>query len=99
MVLKTQFGATTILVGAAPEGAIQSVKRAPSACPSRATRGASTSPSALSAVASRNIILAPQSRAIAARLAGVEPGAKGATATPARSAPRKTTTYSIDAAA
>ena len=42
---------------------------------------------------------APESAAIAATEAGVSEGAIGATATPARRAPRKTATYSIELAA
>ncbi len=48
---------------------------------------------------SRNKSLAPQSAIIAAREAGVEEGASGAIATPARKAPRKTAAYSIEVAA
>ena len=43
-----------------------------------------------------NRIFAPESFTIAAKSCGVEDGAKGATATPARNAPRKVATYSIE---
>ena len=44
----------------------------------------------LAAAASTNSMRASASAIMRARLAGVEPGASGATATPARNAPRKT---------
>ena len=48
---------------------------------------------------SRNRIFAPQSASIVAKASGVDDGASGATATPARSAPRKIAPYSTHDAA
>ncbi len=77
--------------------------RLPSASSSATRRGDASraaSPSACAVVASRNRWRAPESATIAASCAGR--GARRAAAprrTPARSAPRNTATYSIDAAA
>ncbi len=57
-------------------------------------------PSSAAAIgASRNRILAPQSASIVANASGVDDGASGATATPARKAPRKIAPYSTHEAA
>ena len=98
MMLKVQSGAIATAAGRAPWGAIQCVKGSPAEPSSSETRGqAEATESKVSRVdSSRNSTCAPQSVTIAARLAGVEDGASGATATPARSAPRNTTRYSTE---
>src|SRR3569623_2954549 len=60
-----------------------------------ARTGAIASPTVLSTNSSR----ASASSAIVARLSGEEEGASGATATPARNAPRNTAAYAIEVAA
>jgi hypothetical protein len=91
MMLNGAPGSICTACGFAPSGASQSpidigISRndAGSFCPS----------SAASIVASRNRIFAPQSASIVTNASGVDDGASGATATPARSAPRKIAPYS-----
>ena len=101
MMLKVQSGATSTGLGFAPSGASHRVKASPALLSSSAIRGRfSAIVSNVSRVeASTNTSAASQSAIIAARLADVEDGASGATAIPARNAPRKTARYSTDAEA
>lgn len=86
--------------GTVPGAAIQPENGAPALLSSNAIRrrspGSGASFMAPAANASMNNNLAPQSCTIAAKSRGVEDGASGATATPARSAPRNVTTYSAE---
>ena len=101
MMLKVQSGAMATGDGFAPTGASQWLRLSPARSSSSEIvgQGSSRVSKISRVVASRNSSLAAQSAIIAARLAGVEEGARGATTTPARRAPTKTARYSIDAAA
>src|ERR1700722_16203688 len=97
--LNVQSGDISVGAGSAPAGASQSLNLSPPAPSSSAMRGQDM---AIDAKVSRvdsstKTNLAPQSAIIAARLAGVDEGASGATAIPARRAPRKTARYSTEA--
>ena len=93
MMLKAVPGCTSAGSGVAPSGASQSTSERPMAEPSSATRAmppGCAGPITSAAPASAKRMRASASEIMRARLAGVEPGASGATATPARSAPRNT---------
>src|SRR4051794_9321569 len=60
---------------------------------------AAADPIVAAVVSSINRILAPESFTIAAKSCGVEDGVSGATAMPARKAPKKLATYSIELSA
>src|SRR6266568_2698262 len=97
--LNTQSGSIATAAGFAPLAAHQALNGRPAAPSSSATRNTNGPTSAVAiaaaAAASMNSTLAPQSFSIAAKSVGVDDGANGATATPARNAPRKAATYSI----
>src|SRR5437868_12564290 len=97
MILKVQSGSIETGRGRVPGGASQAPKGRPQPRSSRETRnGASAAgPIADAVVSSMNRIFAPESFTIAAKSCGVDDGASGATATPARNAPRNVATYSI----
>src|SRR5476649_2649591 len=101
MMLKVQSGSIVTSSGFVPGAAHHAPNGRPHAPPSSETRkGASAAdPIAAAVVSSMNRIFAPESFTIAAKSCGVEDGAKGATATPARNAPRKIATYSIELSA
>src|ERR1700691_2170180 len=98
MMLKVQSGATSTGLGFTPSDASHRPKLSP-ALSSSAIRGRfKAMVSKVSRVeASTKTSAASQSAIIAARLADVEDGASGATAIPARKAPRKTARYSTEA--
>src|SRR3954468_15475309 len=99
MMLKTDSGSMVTGDGLA-RPAHQARNGRPQDASSSATRSGARSsaarPIAATAAASMNSTLAPESLTIAAKSAGVEDGAIGATATPARSAPRNVAAYSIE---
>ena len=92
MMLKGQPGCGVTGCGRLPGGASQCSRSRPAVEPSSVMRGMPSGSGAISsaAAASANNSIAPASSIMRARLAGVAPGASGATATPARSAPRNT---------
>src|SRR3954467_2050459 len=98
MMLKVQSGSIGTgrgLAPGAPHHALNGRPHPPSS--SDTPNGASAeTPIAAAVASSMNRIFAPESFTIAAKSCGVEDGAKGATATPARNAPRKVATYSIE---
>src|ERR1044072_5166911 len=98
MMLKVQSGSIETGGGRVPGAAHQALNGPPHPLSSSDTRsGASAeAPIAAAVASSMNRIFAPESFTIAAKSCGVEDGAKGATATPARNAPRKVATYSIE---
>src|ERR1700674_2399525 len=96
MMLNGASGTTATGSGLAPGGASQATKDA-SSSPTRWMGGSPSHTAATSA--SANSIFAPQSASMARKLVGEDEGASGAAAAPARSAPRKLTTYSKEAAA
>ena len=98
MMLNAQPGSISTAGAVAPSGASQASKGWPTSEPSRDTFGAATatSPISLATAASTKKILAPESAIITPRLSAVDEGANGATATPARRAPKNAATYSIE---
>src|ERR1700710_2324258 len=98
MMLKVQPESIATGFGFAPGAAHQVLNGRPHAPSSSETRkGASADgPIAAAVTSSMNRIFAPESFTIAAKSCGVEDGASGATAAPARNAPRKVATYSIE---
>jgi hypothetical protein len=100
MMLNTHSGSTWTGAGFAPSAAHQARNdrpASPSSSAMRRTVGTTSAVAIAAAVApSMNSSLAPESLTIAAKSCGVEDGASGATATPARNAPRKVATYSIE---
>src|ERR1700748_2690674 len=97
MMLKVQSGSIGTGCGLVPGAAHHALNGRPHPPSSRDTRnGASAeTPTAAAVASSMNRIFAPESFTIAAKSCGVEDGAKGATPTPARNAPRKGATYSM----
>src|SRR4051812_18656254 len=97
MILKVQSGSIVTGFGLVLGAAHHALNGRPHPPPSSETRnGASAAaPIADAVVSSMNRIFAPESFTIAAKSCGVEDGASGATATPARNAPRKVATYSM----
>src|SRR3954471_4917482 len=98
MMLKVQSGSIGTgrgLVAGAAHHALHGRPHPPSSSDTR--HGASAETPIAAAVAwSMNRIFAPESFTIAAKSCAAEDGATGATATPARKAPRKAATYSIE---
>src|SRR3954454_3819166 len=98
MILKVQSGSILTGFGGVPGAAHHARNGRPHPLSSSETVEAASaaSPIADAVVSSMNRIFAPESFTIAAKSCGVEDGASGATATPARNAPRKVATYSIE---
>jgi hypothetical protein len=92
MMLKGHSGRISTGAGIAGAGISQSSNLRPGAWPSNEMQGTAgaASPRARSAAASASSRRGCASASIEAKLCGVTEGASGATATPARSAPRKT---------
>ena len=93
MMLKAQSGAGVTVMNGAPRGASQASRLRPASEASRAMRATDAPRAAAKASAvpaSTKSSFAPASSSMAARLSLLPPGASGATATPARKAPRKT---------
>src|SRR3954454_13833315 len=101
MILKVHSGSIETGFGLLPGAAHQVLNGRPHRQSSSETRnGASAAePIADAVVSSMNRMLAPESFTIAAKSCGVDDGASGATAAPARNAPRKVATYSIELSA
>src|SRR3954449_8009021 len=98
MMLKLQSGSMLTGFGRVPGAAHQALNGLAHPPLSSDTRKAASAaaPIATAVVSSMKRIFAPESFAIAAKSCGVDDGASGATAMPARSAPRKAATYSIE---
>src|SRR5215831_20518565 len=100
MMLNIPFGSSTTRDGLAPAGASQWLSNCPADELSRATRlkffGGSIRSTASATALSRKRILASQSWIMDRMLFGVADGEIGATAMPARSAPKNTAQYSIE---
>src|SRR3979490_1807090 len=98
MMLKVHSGSIVAGFGFVPGAAHHALHGRPHALSSSDTRNRAPAQAPIAAAVpwSMNRIFAPESFTIAAKSCGVEDGAKGATATPARNAPRKVATYSIE---
>src|SRR5262245_24101659 len=103
MMLNAASGSTVTGAGVLSSGASHACTAVPAAPPSMLTSlspaGSACPASAEATGASRNRIVAALSASIVTSASGVEDGASGATATPARNAPRNTQTYSMLAVA
>src|SRR5262245_44747983 len=100
MMLKALPGSILTTAGTAPGGASHvssdSAREVLSSATSFEATGGRAEANRLETSASRKRILASQSATNAATVVAVDDGASGATATPARSAPRKTAPYAIE---
>ena len=94
MMLKVQSGSMLTGLGLVLSGAHQALNGRPHAPSSSETPKGRPADGPITAAVtwSMNRIFAPESSTIAAKSCGVEDGASGATATPARNAPRKLAT-------
>src|SRR3954462_8250278 len=101
MMLKVHSGSIDTGCGRVPGDAHHLLNGRPHPPSSSETRNgaAAADPMVAAVVSSMNRILAPESFTIAAKSFGVEDGASGATAMPARNAPKKVATYSIELSA